>query len=114
LTILRCSQSWIGYSVWFFIVCFLLARADFGQTASVQIAVRALDQADAWRQDHLAGYTVTEEYVIRSKRFNKSAAMTVETGIGESSANRIMSSPEADRQCCRLGSSIGCYKKKPR
>jgi hypothetical protein len=74
LTILRCSQYWIGCSLWF-----LFAQVDFGQTPSEQIAVRLLDQADAWRQGHLAGYTVTEEYVIRSRRFNKSAAMTVET-----------------------------------
>jgi hypothetical protein len=73
LTTLRFFQSWIGCSVWF-----LLAEADFGQTASLQIAVRALDEADARRASHLAGYTVTEQYVIRSNRFNKSAAMTVE------------------------------------
>jgi hypothetical protein len=78
LNILRCSQSWIGCSVWFWIVWFLLAQTDFGQTPSLQIAVSALDQADARRAAHLAGYTVTEEYVIRSSRFNKSAAMTVE------------------------------------
>jgi hypothetical protein len=78
LTILRCFQSF-GCPVCFFVVLFLLAQADSGQTPSLQIAVHALDQADAWRAAHLAGYTVTEEYVIRSSRFNKSAAMTVET-----------------------------------
>jgi hypothetical protein len=74
LTTLYFSQSWIGCSVWF-----LLAQAGFGQTASLQIAIRALDQASARREARLAGYTATEEYRIQSRRFNKSAAMTVET-----------------------------------
>jgi hypothetical protein len=92
LTLLRCSQSWIGCSVWFLIVWFSLAQASFGQTASVLIAVRALDQADARRQDHLLGYQATEEYVIRSNRFNKFAAMTVETVYrrGEGKSYRVV------------------------
>lgn len=76
---MRLSQSPVGRCVWFGVVSFLLARTAIGQTAAEQIAIRALDQAEARREAHLAGYTVTEEYAMRSARFSKSAEMTVKT-----------------------------------
>jgi len=79
-------------SVWYFIVWFLFARTEIGQPVTEQTAIRALEQAEARREAQLAGYSVTEEYAIRSSRFNKSAAMTVRTiyRLGEGKSYNVL------------------------
>jgi hypothetical protein len=78
-TILRCSQSPTSCSVSLFVVFALFTRTAIGQTVAEQNAIRALEQAEARREARLAGYSVTEEYAIMSRRFDKSAAMTIKT-----------------------------------
>jgi hypothetical protein len=50
--------------------------------------IRAIDQAEGFREQHLAGYSVTEHYSVHNARFQTAAQMTVKTtytvGAGKS------------------------------
>jgi hypothetical protein len=63
----------------FVLLGLLFTRTFVAETTPEQIAIRALDQAEARRGSGLAGYSVTEHYILRGNRFVTSAEMTVQT-----------------------------------
>ena len=46
-------------------------------TLNSQDVIRGIEQAQEYREDCLAGYTVTEEYSIKNSHFDEPAIMTV-------------------------------------
>jgi hypothetical protein len=61
------------------VVCLVAAVAFSARDDAGAAIVRAIDQAQVDREARLAGYTVTEHYLLRNSRFQDPAEMTVET-----------------------------------
>jgi hypothetical protein len=66
----------------------ILSAGSYPTPLREELVIRGMDQAQADREAHLNGYTVTEHYMIHNLRFQTAAEMTVATvysnGTGKS------------------------------